>query len=166
MLAYEQVTMTWSPNKVHSEFGVGSHASHGQHQGVAPMEIDRVGFNDNWNSGKGKGKGKNKGKHGKGKGGPSPHSKGKEKVLESSMAKASISISTNNSNKIDLELTRTCVCIATNLDTGNATAERSSVTNRTSKFDKWSKRPLAMHPHQQALHHLHLQEQPAMQDPL
>ena len=79
VLAYEQVTMTWSPNKVHSEFGVGSHASHGQHQGVAPMEIDRVGFNDNWNSGKGKGKGKNKGKHGKGKGGPSPPFKGKGK---------------------------------------------------------------------------------------
>ena len=81
------------------------------------------------------------------------------------MAKASISISNNNSNKIDLELNRTCVGIATNLD-WNATAERSSVTNRTSKFDKWSKRPLAMHPHQQALHHPHLQEQPAMQDPL
>ena len=83
VLAYENVSSTWTTSKVHSEFGIGNQPPQ-QHQGLAPMEIDRVSnpnWNQSWNSKGGKygksGKG-NKGKYDKGKGkGKSNKGKGK-----------------------------------------------------------------------------------------
>ena len=47
VLAYENVSSTWTTSKVHSEFGIGNQPPQ-QHQGLAPMEIDRDS-NPNWN---------------------------------------------------------------------------------------------------------------------